>query len=159
MVSGSVNTAIDRIERGIDGWRRNGARLIQTYYNALLAEAYAAVSKIPRSLEVIDEGLAKAHAHDERFFEAELWRLKAEYTAHSSPEEAERHARHAATIAEKQGARSLLLRALTSWAQLAGSTEVRENVQRRLKVLCATFTEGRDTPDFVAAKRIASMTD
>jgi predicted ATPase len=158
MCDDHVHTAIERIERGIDGWRRNGARLILTYYYALLSEAYATAGRITRSIEVIDDAIELAESNDECFFQAELWRLKAEYTALMSKDDGERYAARSMEIAESQGALSLQLRTLTSWGKLSGSVGVRRDIWRRLKGLCNTISEGRDTWDFLAAERLMSTT-
>jgi predicted ATPase len=143
MADGQPEAAVERIECGIDGWRRNGARLIETYYHALLAEAYLRAGAPAKALKVIDHGIEIASLHDERFFEAELWRLKGQCLAHSSREQSERCVSHAIEISEKQGSRSLQLRALTNWAELTRSADVKKDIRRRLTVLCATFSKAK----------------
>jgi predicted ATPase len=159
MAKGQPEAAVERIECGIDGWRRNGARLIETYYHALLAEAYLRARGPAKALKVIDHGIEIASLHDERFFEAELWRLKGQCLAHSSREQSERCVSHAIEISEKQGSRSLQLRALTNWAALTRSADVKKDIRRRLTVLCATFSEGQNTFDFKAAELVSRTSE
>ena len=53
-----------------------GASLSQSYYLALLAEAYGKAGQTEEGLAVLAEALTLVDKSGERFYEAELYRLK-----------------------------------------------------------------------------------
>ncbi|WP_179137685.1 hypothetical protein [Candidatus Entotheonella palauensis] len=105
------------------------------------------------------EALDIAHETGERFYEAELYRLKGELLVHSAwgasvPHSAEATEcfQHAIEIAQNQSAKSLELRASVSlgrlWRQQGKPTEARQ----RLAKIYNWFTEGFNTVDLQEAK-------
>ncbi len=58
--------------------RAIGAELGRTYLLALLAEAYGKAGQVEEGLNVLAEALAAANKTGERYYEAELYRLKGE---------------------------------------------------------------------------------
>ena len=55
----------------------------RSYFLALLAEAYGKAGQAEEGLTVLAEALARVDKTGERFYEAELYRLKGELTLHS----------------------------------------------------------------------------
>jgi predicted ATPase len=95
--------------------------------------------------------------NDERFYEAELHRLKGELLLLSNPADpsgAERSFRNALEIAERGKAKSLGLRAALSlarfWAREGRQPEARD----LLGPVYGWFNEGFGTPDHKAAKTL-----
>jgi predicted ATPase len=66
------------IRRGLDEAAATGATIFRPYLLALLAEAHAASNHVDDALHALDLAIADAHAHDERYFEPELHRLRGE---------------------------------------------------------------------------------
>ena len=99
------------------------------------------------------EGLSWSHSHNQRYLEAELWRVDGEL-AHRSGETAAATAslRRAVEIAIAQGARWLELRALHSLASRFPDRAVRE----QLADLVETMPSGHDLPAFRAATAFLS---
>jgi predicted ATPase len=62
--------------RGIATYRDTGAVLVHTYWLGLLADAYGEAGRPAEGLHVVAEGLSRADRSGERFFEAELHRLR-----------------------------------------------------------------------------------
>ncbi len=99
---------------------------------------------------------------EERFYEAELHRLKGELTLQSkvqSPrskveEEAEECFLKAINIARKQQAKSLELRAATSLARLWQQQDKRAEAHKLLSEIYNWFTEGFDTKDLQETKAL-----
>jgi predicted ATPase len=75
---GRVEDGIARIQDGLTAWRAIGAELFRPYYLALLAEAHAQAGNTAEGLHLLDEALASVHNSTERWWEAELYRLKGE---------------------------------------------------------------------------------
>jgi hypothetical protein len=93
----------------------------------LLAEAYGKARQAEEGLAVLPEAFATVDRTGERFYEAELYRLKGELTlqqarvqrlASSAQKEAEECFWKAIEVARKQQAKSLELRAAVSLARL-----------------------------------------
>jgi adenylate cyclase len=96
----------------------------------------------------------------ERFYEAELYRLKGELTWRSNPEsesrikEAEACFHKAIEIARKRQAKSLELRAVMSLSRLWQQQGKTEEAQQMLAEIYGWFTEGFDTKDLQEAKAL-----
>jgi predicted ATPase len=118
------------------------------------------------------EALATVNQTGERFYEAELYRLKGELTLHqfnvqdskfqvenssefgvrSSESEAEECFKKAIEIARKQQAKSLELRATVSLARLWQRQGKKDEARWLLAEIYNWFTEGFDTKDLQEAK-------
>lgn len=77
-VQGQGEEGIVQIREGINAWHTMGVELQGPYCLALLAEAYRQVGQIQEGLAVLNEALAMVNKNEERWWEAELYRLKGE---------------------------------------------------------------------------------
>ena len=77
---GQVDEGITQIREGLIAWQATGAECFLSYLHALLAEAYGQDGQIKAGLTAVGEALAFVERTDERFYEAELYRLKGELT-------------------------------------------------------------------------------
>ena len=111
---------IERLRDSITAFKASGARLRLPYYLSLLAQVCEKAGRAEEGLVAIDEALSEARAHNERWWDAEVHRLRGElllmHGADASDVEAE--LLHAVEIARSQQARSLELRATMSLARL-----------------------------------------
>ena len=146
---------IAALREAIAAFMSSGARLRLPYYYSLLARVYLQAGCPDDGLLAIDEALAHSTSHNERWWDAELHRLRAELTlaAGRDPRDAEAALLRAVEIARGQQARSLELRALRTLARLPGSH--RAETLRALRAAYAWFTEGFDMPDLRAAQAAA----
>ncbi len=162
---GQGQAAIAEIRRGITAWRAIGAVAVGPYYLGLLAEAYRGMGQPEAGLAALAEALEIANKNGERFYDAELYRLKGEFAlqpggqpppsqAQSPASESEGYFRQAIDIARRQGARSLELRAATSLARLLAHRGAHEEARRLLADIYGWFTEGFDTADLKTAKTL-----
>jgi predicted ATPase/class 3 adenylate cyclase len=132
--------------------RANGPFLL-----ALLAEAEGRVGRAALGLDVLHEALALAEEMEERWWVAELHRLKGQLLLSLTAENAaaaEACYERAIDVAQGQGARSLELRAATSLARLRQAQGKIQVARERLAPIYAWFTEGFDTPDLKEAKAL-----
>jgi len=99
----------------------------------------------------------------ERYYEAELYRLKGELTlaqsrvqglASSVQKEAEECFQKAIEVARKQQAKSLELRAVMSLSRLWQQQSKKEEARQMLAEVYGWFTEGFDTADLQEAKAL-----
>ena len=80
---GQAEEGIAQIRQGLAAYQATGAECTRPYYLALLAEAYGKVGQAEEGLTVLAEALAIVDKNGERWYEAELYRLKGELTLHS----------------------------------------------------------------------------
>ena len=77
---GEGEEGILQISQGLAAWRATGAELIRPYYLALLTEAYGRVEQTEEGLTALSEALTLVNKTEERWHEAELYRLKGTLT-------------------------------------------------------------------------------
>jgi predicted ATPase len=75
---GQSEEGISQVRQGLAACQAVGAGMSRSYYLALLAEAYGKAGKIEEGLIAVAEALAVIDKTGERFYEAELYRLKGE---------------------------------------------------------------------------------
>ena len=106
---------------------------------------------------LLEEALEAAELIGERWFDAELHRLKGE-VLRSLPgdrrEEAEACFRQALAVARGQGARFLELRTVLSLARIRGDNSRSDEARALLAPVYGRFSEGFDTPDLREAKAL-----
>jgi predicted ATPase len=130
---------------------------VTTLY-ALLSQELLAKRQLALAREIISKGLQIAERTSERFFEAELLRLKAgALVIKGEPgvsAEAQKLLEESLTVAQGQQARSLELRAAVSLARLRRDQGHRAEARDLLAPVYGWFTEGFDTPDLKEAKAL-----
>jgi predicted ATPase len=149
---------ITRLRESITAFTATGARLRLPYFLSLLARAYGKAGRGNEGLTVLDEALAAAHAHNERWWDAELYRLRGELllAAVAREQEAEAALLRAIEIARARQAKSLELRAATNLARLWISRQRADEARLLLVELHGWFTEGLDMPDAQAARSLSA---
>ena len=128
----------------------------------MLAEAQGKTGQPEEGLTVLAEALATAKQTGERWYEAELYRLKGALTLQSKvqgpesevEEEAEECFHKAIEIARKQQAKSLELRAMMSLSRLWQRQGKRDEARQILAEIYGWFTEGFDTKDLQDARAL-----
>ncbi len=102
----------------------------------------------------IDEALAEAHTHNERWWDAEVHYLRGEFLLMHGAEASDVEAAllRAVEIARSQQAKSLELRATMSLARFWIAQNRAADARRWLGDLYSWFTEGFETPDLQAAR-------
>jgi predicted ATPase len=140
---------------GLALYRKTGSRWALPFWLG----SYAAVQRQgpEHALVAIRDALAEIEVTGERWFEAELYRLRGVATqcgSSSNGGQAEDDLHRAMRIAAEQGAKLLELRAATSLARLW--TEQGRQVEARdlLAPVYDWFTEGSDTADLKEAKAL-----
>ena len=123
----------------------------------MLAEAYGSTGQVEAGRRVLAEALTFVDTTEERWWEAELHRLKGELLlALSTNKEAEAEAcfNQALDIARCQQAKSLELRAVMSLSRLWQQQGKRAKAHERLAETYGWFTEGFDTADLQEARTL-----
>ena len=145
---------IERLRGSITEFKTSGARLRLPYYLSLLAHVCAKAGRAEEGLACIDEALFEARAHNERWWDAEIQRLRGELLLMHGVDVSDVEATllRAISIARSQQARSLELRATMSLARLWIAQNRSDEARRQLEELYNWFTEGFETPDLQAAR-------
>jgi len=154
---GRAEESLAQIRRGLASWRSNGAELAVPYFLALLAEAYGEAGQLEKGLNALTEALTLVDKNDERWWEAELYRLKGELIMQISSDnqtEAEAYFQQALDSARSQQAKSLELRTATSLARLWRDQGKTGEAHDLLGRSYGWFTEGFDTADLKDAKAL-----
>jgi predicted ATPase len=161
-----------QMQQGLSTWQAQGAEVGRTWSLALLAEAYGRVGQTEAGLTVLAEALAAVARMEERFGEAELYRLKGELLLRAGPQPpasevvpldaprplpdtaAEACFHYAVAIARRQQAKMWELRAVRSLSRLWWQQGKRQAAYALLAPIYGWFTEGFDTADLQEAKAL-----
>ncbi|NOT55415.1 MAG: AAA family ATPase, partial [Deltaproteobacteria bacterium] len=174
---GMIEQGIPQIESGIATWRAIGAQISMPYFLSLLAEAYGKNGNPEKGLRLLAEALDLTNNTEERWWEAELhrmkgiltleiweWRLETHPSSQASSlkpqipfgvaQEAEACFVKALDVAQRQEAKSLELRAAVSLARLKQRQGRLGEALPLLEGVYNWFTEGFGTADLLDAKRL-----
>jgi DNA-binding SARP family transcriptional activator/predicted ATPase len=154
---GKSDEGIPLMREAIAGYAATGAQHTLPYYYSLLADALLAVDSPCDAVAACDEGLRISERIGERAYDAELHRLRAECllrTGGASAGHAEPELREALSIADAQQSRAYALRAATSLASAWRNAGRLAEASALLGPSVEWFTEGLETPDLLAARRL-----
>ncbi|MCA1598685.1 MAG: 6-hydroxy-D-nicotine oxidase, partial [Chloroflexi bacterium] len=144
------------LREAITAFTAAGARLRLPYYLSLLARTYHKAGRASDGLAVLDEALDASRTYNERWWDADLHRLRGELLLVEGAESRDVEAAllRSLQIARSQEARSLELRTAIHLARLWDRQGRADEGRRLLKDLCSWFTEGYDLPDLQAAQSL-----
>ena len=156
-MQGQGEEGLTQIRQGIAAWRATGAAGTVPYLCTLLAEVSAHLGRPEDGLQALAEAHAMVEQHEERWWEAEICRLRGVLLLRQpgTPQaEAETWLQRALDVARRQEAKSLELRAAMSLARLWQQQGKRAEARTLLTPIYAWFTEGFDTADLQEAKTL-----
>jgi len=159
-MQGDAAAGVAHIRQGLAARQDVEHKLARPYYLTLLAEAYGQAGQPEAGLTVLAEALTLVATTEERWWEAELYRLRGELLLHA--ECRVRHTewtpaecfRQAIEVARRQQARSLELRAALHLSRLWRQQGKRDNALQLLVEIFGWFTEGFATPDLQEAQEL-----
>jgi predicted ATPase len=156
---GAYADGIARVRQGLTAWMDTGAETHRTYFLGLLAESLDRGGQVEEGLGVLAEALEQVRGSGTVFHEAELHRLHGEFllrreATNGAHREAEACFGRALTIARRQQARSLELRAAISLTHLCQAQNRPAEARQALADCYGWFSEGFDTPDLRQAKAL-----
>jgi len=166
---GQGEAGIAQIRQGLAAAPATGAEgFFRTYFLALLAQAYQTVGQPEAGLRVLAEAVAQVEKTGERFWEAEIYRLKGELLLKAEGEGLARSVVEgmqdaespegcflkAIEIARRQEGKSLELRATVSLGRLWQQHGKKDEARHMLAEIYGWFTEGFDTVDLRQAKAL-----
>jgi len=167
---------IEQMRLGIAAHQATGAEVTRPHFLTLLAEALDKTGQTEEGLRVLGKGLDMAHRTGDRYYQAELYRLKGELLlsqskgrdlSQATPEgdvlaqtesralaQAEECFSQAIKISKRQKAKSLELRAVMGLSRLLQKQGRKEEALRMLEETFGWFTEGFDTADLIEARAL-----
>ncbi|MBC8076967.1 MAG: 6-hydroxy-D-nicotine oxidase, partial [Chloroflexales bacterium] len=151
--------SIAALREAIAAFTATGARVRLPYYFGLLAQVCRRAERAAEGLAAIDAGMAESRANNERWWDAELHRLRGELllAGRADAHEVEAAYRRSIEIAHTQHARGLGLRAATSLARLWHAQQRTADARHMLSAAYSWFSEGFDTPDLQAAQALLAQ--
>src|SRR5262249_25471396 len=157
VLQGQADGGMAQLRQGRAAWRATGAEIAWTFLLIKLAEAYGKAGQAREGLTALAEALALVNKTGERYFEAELHRLKGELLLQQdagSDDEAATCFCQALDVARHQQAKSLELGATMSLSGLWQRQGKRNEARQLLAEVYDWFTEGFDTADLQEAKAL-----
>jgi predicted ATPase len=143
-----MQSAVAAIERTNQRYRR-------TLYLGHIAAAHASLGQPEIGLSLLDDALQTVETTSERFFEAELYRLRGELLLMlGNRDRVEGEFRRALAVARQQQARFWELRASMSMARLWRDQGRTQEAREMLAPVHDWFTEGFSTRDLKEAKAL-----
>lgn len=152
---GQAEEGIAQIREAVKDMLSIDARCYLTGVLGALGEAQAKTGRLEEGLATLAKAFAFVEETDERYWEAELHRLKGELLlAQGIEAEAETSFQRAIEVARRQQAKSWELRATTSLCHLWQRQGKGEQARQLLEGIYGWFTEGFGTPDLVEARAL-----
>jgi predicted ATPase len=173
---GRLEEAIAQMREGLAALQVTGTELVRPHFLGLLAEALGRAHQPEEGLRALEEALSLAQRGGERFYEAELYRLKGEMLliqaagrgfsgeatggkavfedAPPADAQAEACFSQSIKIAQRQNAKSWELRAVMSMARLYQGQGKQPEARTLLARTYGRFTEGFETEDLREAQAL-----
>ena len=156
-LSGRATDAARTLNAAFAMYSSTGSTLFTPIFLGILAGAYAQEGRMKESLEAINEGLLAVERTNERWAEAELYRLLGELRLSapgSDHKEAEQCLQKSMAIARRQHAKSYELRTASSMARYYLKCDNRTKARDALAPVFGWFSEGSGTPDLEDANAL-----
>jgi class 3 adenylate cyclase/tetratricopeptide (TPR) repeat protein len=152
----SPTADLEEVKTALGEYERAGYQLGMTALFVLLSPVLLHRNETEAALDLIDRGLSIVSQNCERFFEAELYRLKAQALSKRGAQDSDVQSllEQALQTARTQKARLLELRAATDLARLRTKQSKRAEAREVLAPVYSSFDEGFDTRDLNDAKAV-----
>jgi len=153
--NGDVTEGMSLLRSGSEAFRATGAEVLAPYHISLLAQACGIAGQIEEGLTLLNDALHIVERTNERWFVAELNRLKGRFLLRQGHlDDAEALYRNALSIAGEQEARLWELRAATSLAWFRRDQGKLAAAYALLAPIYGWFTEGFNTSDLRKARAL-----
>jgi predicted ATPase len=146
------------MREGLALWKEMDFRLFAPLTGTLLAEREAEVGRVEAGLAILDAQLAASERTGERWFAAEMHRVRGELLLKLRRPEvaaAESAFTRAIEIARRQHTRTFELRAALSLAKLCQITGQNQVASELLAAVVVGFNAGPEVPEIEEAQRLA----
>jgi class 3 adenylate cyclase/predicted ATPase len=152
---GSIHEGLAEVEAGINAHSGIDALSYRTFSIAALVHGLLTAGRLDEALDAVEEGLATGEEREERFYLAELLRLKGETLARKGrAPEAEHWLREAILVAGRQEAKLFELRSTVSLCRLLPAERAATVVRDLLAPVCRWFAADVASPDLTEARTL-----
>jgi predicted ATPase len=154
---GQPLSGLELSQRGLAEYKETGAKWMEAYFLYLISQCCEMADRMEEAVRLLDAALRTIDISGERWFAAELYRMKGDLSiAHSRERlaQTEDDYQHALQIARQQSAKSWELRAAMSLARLWRDQGKVQQARELLAPVYGWFTEGFDTRDLKEAKAL-----
>ncbi len=154
ILEGQINEGIQEMRRGLEMALSTGTETCMTRLKCRMADACLKTGQFDEGLTAIAEALEVMEKFDERYMEAELYRMKGELLKKkgAAENEIEELFHKALDVSRKQQAKMLELRAAMSLGRLWLKQGKKDEARKMLEEIYGWFTEGFDFSDLKEAK-------
>jgi len=156
---GAEESSLAVMRRGIAIYREQGLVYLVPTFEAALAEAEASTGEITAGLQRLEDALAEAERTEQRWYEAEMHRIRAEILLKRDPTDtaaAEQSLHAAIAIAQSQKARSFELRAALSLAKLYRAADRDADAYAVLAPAVEGFPPTQQFPELTEAQTLVA---
>jgi tetratricopeptide (TPR) repeat protein len=153
---GQLDRGVAELQESITASEARGGPFRQAWI-AYLARCYSMMGRSDEAVRMLDEALAHVERSGEKFWQADMLRLKGEVLLvhrRTATASAEACFRAALDVARVQEARWWELRTSVSLARLLRDTARRDEARTLLNEIYNWFTEGFELPDLKEAKAL-----
>jgi len=156
VLEGKVKEGIAQMRQGLTIMEATGTLTCFSRLRARIADACRKAGALEEGLSAVDWAFEAVQKYDERYMEAELYRLKGELLRmRGEPDnEVEKYFCKAIELSRQWLAKSWELRAVMSLSRLRQRQGKREEARKILEEVYSWFTEGFTTPDLIEAKAL-----
>jgi len=157
VLDGNLEGGIARMRAHMSQLQTGGSEYITDRGLTFVATALGRAGRFEEALATLEEAFLFIERTGQRYYHAELHRLKGELLLGRDPANAaaaEQSFRTALVISREQRAKSWELRATRSLARLMRDTDRRDEARTMLAEIYNWFIEGFDTPDLKDAKAL-----
>jgi DNA-binding SARP family transcriptional activator/predicted ATPase len=159
---GDPEAAAKLYKQALTTWLTTGMANHLPEFWSVLAQMYAKAGQVEKALSLMEDALARIAETEERYHEAEVYRLRGEFrlqqnSAPGTAAGAEADFRRAIEISRRQAARMLELRATVSLCRLwlaQGRMGRLSEAREMLGAIYGWFTEGFETQDLREARAV-----
>jgi DNA-binding winged helix-turn-helix (wHTH) protein/predicted ATPase len=155
---GCCEEGLRQIHQGVTDALATGSHQFVSHFLGILAESRLRAGACEPGLQAIDDALDIVHRTGERFYEAELYRLRGELLLGARPDDAVPQAdeafSRALAIAQTQGARLLTIRSAISRARLWQRLGRHHDARQLLQTSCGALDEAIGRADLADVKAL-----
>jgi tetratricopeptide (TPR) repeat protein len=159
LIGSDLDEGLKEITAGMNAHREMEAVTYQPFGTSLLAKGLIAAGRLDEALGALDLAIAMSARTGERFYLAELLRLKGEILAgKGSLSEAEHWLNEAIQVSRQQGAKLFELRSAVNLCRVLDKERTDAALREVLAPVYEWFEEGHDAPDLRDARALLART-
>ncbi len=155
---GDPDQGIETLQHGLQAYESTGAQQIKPYILTLLAELYGWAGLPQKGIEALGGAFGPGNKTDVCFYEAEALRTQGELLRQSQGGDGRVYFEGALTLARRQHARSLELRAAISAGRASLERGEKKSARDLIRAVYRSFDASLSDPDLLDARELLDAT-